>query len=112
MKKHLKILATLGLTMPLALTSVQANNVSTTPMGVLGEGTQVETEESEQNMVLNRISDFTLDNQDQVNSGHVNVHNDRQPHTDHHTDRESSTGSHTDTHSDTYGTHTDRHIDE
>ena len=108
MKKHVKILATLGLTMPLALTSVQASNISTSPIGILNDGTQVEADEMGNNMVLNRVTNYVVDNQDQYGVDHVNVHNDR-PHVDRHTDRTNSAGKYVDSHTDT--DHTDKHLD-
>ena len=109
MKKHLKILATLGLTMPLALSSVQANEVSSSPNGMLNSETLIESSKASNNMVLNRISDFTVDKQSQYDLDHVNIHNDR-PHVDKHTDRKNAVGEHVDTHTDTE--HVDKHIDE
>lgn len=112
MKKHIKIIASLGLSMPLALTaSFQAKSANTSPSSVDVKKSFVETKETSNNMVLNRITGFTIDKQSQYGLGHVDVHNDNQPHTDHHTDRESTNGNHTDSHSDNYGSHTDNHLD-
>lgn len=109
MKKHVKILATLGLTMPLALSSVQASDVSTSPSSMLNAETQIENIESSNNMVLNRISDFSVDNQDQNGSDYVNIHNDK-PYVDTYTDRTNSAGNHVAVHTDK--DHVDNHIDE
>ena len=109
MKKHVKILATLGLTMPLALTSVQAGNGSTAPMRILNEGTHVETDETNNNMVFNRISNFFIGDQDQSGLNHVNIHVDIQE-VDKHTDiGPNGSGNHRDSHSDK--PHRDKHTD-
>lgn len=89
MKKHVKVLASLGLTMPLTLTSVQASSELQMPQNLLKTGVQsafVESNEISGNAVLNRISNFAVDEQGPINSGHVNVHNDNKKEGDQHTD--------------------------
>lgn len=108
MKKHIKILTTLGLTMPLALTtSAQVDRSYSESRSILDDGVQLKTYNSNNNLVLERIADFTIEKPTKYDLGHSDVHNDNQPHSDHHTD----SGSHTDSHSDIYGQHTDNHLD-
>lgn len=104
MKKHVKILAALGLAMPLTLSSAKAENVSVP----INSDLQIESNETDNNMVVNRISGYAYDNPSQNPYDHVNVHNDR-PHVDSHSDREKAGGGHANTHSDR--DHTDNHID-
>lgn len=113
MKKHLKILTALGLSMPLALAaSAQASGATTGPSDNFDEGSKLKTHQTSSNLVINRIADFSIEKSSQYDLGHVNVHNDNQPHTDHHTDKVSPVGgNHADYHSDTYGQHTDNHLD-
>lgn len=104
MKKHVKILAALGLVMPLSLSSAQAEGASAPHY----HDAQVESDGADNNMVINRISDYAYNNQSQHPYDHVNIHNDR-PHVDTHSDREKAGGGHANTHSDR--DHTDNHID-